>query len=97
MIDSKDSTITLKLSRSMTLNEAANFYNSSKQLLEDTTAEKICIDAVENEVIEFPILQILVCIVSFAKSKGMKLVWNNPSIALFEKSVELGLDDALGL
>ena len=97
MIGDTDSTITLKLSKSMTLTEAEEFYNSSKQLLEDSTPDKICIDAVENEVIELPVLQILLCVASLAKEKGAKLVWDNPSIALFEKSMELGLDDALGL
>ena len=92
-----DEVITLKLGKSMTLADAQNFYAATAALRDDAFSGDILIDAVENEVIEFPILQILAAVSAKASSNGSKIIWENPSIALFEKSMELGLDEALGL
>ena len=88
---------TLKLGKSLTLADAQDFFAATAQLRDEAFSGDILIDAVENEVIEFPILQILVAVNARAESSGAKVIWENPSIALFEKSMELGLDEALGL
>ena len=90
-------TLSLKLNNSMTLHDAAAFCDQAKLVLADSNSDTVWIDAVANEVIELPILQVLACVVREAKAKGKKIVWDNPSIALFERSVELGLDGALEL
>ncbi|NKB35283.1 MAG: hypothetical protein GKR91_19470 [Pseudomonadales bacterium] len=96
MMSGADS-ITLKLGKSITLAQIQELYCASSSLVEDDIPAKICIDAVENEVIEFPAIQVLVAVVELAKSKGVEIIWENPSIALFEKSMELGMDHKLGL
>jgi len=96
MVSGTDS-VNLKLHQSMTLADAKEFYESTKQMLEGGKTDKIWIDAVENEVIDLSILQILACVVARANENGAEVVWDNPSIALFERSVELGMDTALGL
>ena len=96
MVGGTDS-IPLKLNNSMTLSDATAFYEQARVVLEDSNSDTVWIDAVANEVVELPILQVLACIVKEAKAKGKKVVWDNPSIALFERSVELGLDGALEL
>ena len=90
-------TLSLKLNNSMTLPDAAAFWDQAKLVLADSNSDTVWIDAVANEVIELPILQILTCVVREAKAQNKKIVWDNPSIALFERSVELGLDGALEL
>lgn len=89
--------LTLKLKQSMTLADADDFYEQARVVLADESSDKLEIESVENEIIELPILQILTCVVAAAKARNKKVVWDNPSIALFQRSVELGLDGALGL
>ena len=96
MTASADS-FTLKLGKRMTLAEAQEFYDEAAALNSAEFPSQIVIDAVENEVIEFPILQILAAVFAEAQARGSKVSWDNPSIAVFERSVALGLDDALGL
>ncbi len=94
MVGGTDS-INLKLNNVMTLAHAKAFHEEALAALDDPASDTVWIDAVANEAIELPILQILVAVVNRAKEKGLKVVWDNPSIALFERSVELGLDEAL--
>ncbi len=94
MVGGTDS-LSLKLNNSMTLADAKAFHDEALTIMENTASDTVWIDAVANEVIELPIIQILVAIVKEAKEKNLKVVWDNPSIALFERSVELGLDEAL--
>ena len=96
MVSGTDS-ITLKLKQTMTLKEAEDFCTSAQQIIDDKKPEQLWIDCVENEAIEFPIIQILVAVVKHAKSNGIKIIWDNPSISLFERSMELGMDTALEL
>ena len=90
-------TLNLKLNNSMTLADAPLLHEQAIAILEDPSTDTVWIDAVANEAIELPIVQILIAVVKEAKEKGKKVVWDNPSIALFERSVELGLDEALEL
>lgn len=79
----------------MTLADARAFHEEAVAALDSPASDTVWIDAVANEAIELPIVQILVAVVKRAKEKQLKVVWDNPSIALFERSVELGLDEAL--
>lgn len=94
MVGGTDS-INLKLSNVMTLADARAFHEEAVAALDSPASDTVWIDAVANEAIELPIVQILVAVVKRAKEKQLKVVWDNPSIALFERSVELGLDEAL--
>ncbi len=87
----------LNLGQSMTLSNATDFHLEIENLISAGMPEKITISCVENEVIDVSILQLLTALVIKAKVSDSKIVWDNPSIALFAKSTELGLDTALGL
>lgn len=96
MVGGTDSTC-LKLENSMTLSDAKAFHEKAIAALDNPSSDTIWIDAVANEVIELPIVQVLIAVVKQAQEKDIRIVWDNPSIALFERSVELGLDEALNL
>ena len=51
-------TLSLKLNNSMTLHDAAAFCDLAKLVLADSNSDTVWIDAVANEVIELPILQV---------------------------------------
>lgn len=92
----QDELLTVKFRPSLTLDNVAAFY---EELFEckDKEATKLVFDCSENEEIDFAAIQTLVSFYKHMSEKGTKISWDNPSIALFEKTVELGMDEALGL
>ncbi len=89
-------TVAIKLKPSMTMDNVAEFYEELKTSLE-TSTKKIVLECAVNEEIDFSTLQTLAAFYKNRIDEGVKIAWDNPSIALFERSVELGLDEALGL
>lgn len=96
MVGGSDS-LTLHLNQSMALSDASAFHDTIKGMIGADLGDKIVVNCVVNEVIDISTLQLLACLVKKAKSSSCKIIWDNPSIALFEASAELGLDAALGL
>lgn len=89
-------TMAIKLKPSMSMDNVAEFYEQLKSSLE-TDAKKIIFECAFNEEIDFASLQTLAVYYRNRVAEGVKITWDNPSIALFERSVELGLDEAFGL
>lgn len=92
----QDDLLTVKFKPSLTLENVAAFY---EELFEskDREVTKLVFDCSVNEEIDFAAIQTLVAFYKHMDGKGAKIAWDNPSIALFEKTVELGMDEALGL
>ena len=88
--------ITIKFKAAMTLADADKLHQEVLKSLEGNP-KKVILDFAENEEIDFSTMQILVAYITQLKSRNIKVSWDNPSIALFERSVELGMDDALGI
>lgn len=89
-------TVAIKFKPSMTMDNVSELYDELKKSLEHTP-KKVVFECAVNEEIDFITLQTLAAYYKHRKAEGVKLAWDNPSIALFSKAVELGVDDALGL
>lgn len=89
-------TLAIKFKPSMTLDNVADFFEQLKISLE-SNPKKIVFECAVNEEIDFSTLQTLAVYYKERVAEGVKIAWDNPSIALFERSVELGIDEALGL
>lgn len=95
MTDAND-ILTIKLKPSMTLDNVSEFYDELFAF-KDREVNKLVFDCSINEEIDFSTIQSLVAFYAHTKDKGIKIAWDNPSIVLFERTVELGMDEALGL
>jgi anti-anti-sigma regulatory factor len=89
-------TVAIKFKPSMTMDNVAELYEELKTSLEETP-KKVIFECAVNEEIDFMTLQTLAAYYEHRKAEGVKIVWDNPSIAIFLRAVELGIGDALGL
>lgn len=95
MADTND-VLTVKFKPSLTLDNVSEFYEELYQS-KDLEVNKVVFDCSINEEIDFAAIQTLASFYQHMADKGIKLAWDNPSIVLFERTVELGMDEALGL
>jgi MFS superfamily sulfate permease-like transporter len=95
MTDTND-VLNIKFKPSLTLHNVSEFY---EELFEakDREVNKLVFDCSINEEIDFSAIQALAAFYQHMADKGIKIAWDNPSIVLFERTVELGMDEALGL
>lgn len=91
-----DDVLTVKLKPSLTLDNVAEFYEELYKS-KDLEVNKLVFDCSINEEIDFAAVQTLTSFYQHIAEKGIKITWDNPSIVLFERTVELGMDEALGL
>ncbi|MFK7865100.1 MAG: STAS domain-containing protein [Pseudohongiellaceae bacterium] len=92
----QDDLLTVKIGPSLTLKNVAAFYEELAEV-KDREVTKLVFDSALNEEIDFAGTQTLAAFYEHMTSRGTKISWDNPSIAIFEKTVELGMDEALGL
>lgn len=92
----EEDSITIKFQPSLTIENVSGFYEELFEV-KDKEVSKVIFDCSVNEEIDFAAIQTLTAFYKHMVGKGAKVSWDNPSIALFEKTVELGMDEALGL